>query len=299
MAQHFEQAKAQLDAMSGGGRSVKEDLVRAYYLRGLELPGEEKCTTPTDNDERLCKHVHFRKGKMPLFSGSAFDLASTQPSPDEFSVEDLLRLSLLSVPIRSEVARDLKFGYFDEPLPDPQDPALDGLSLNQLLAGVNSEVRFEDLQSDQEIDRFLGRTGKWTQIESDDDIPAIALWRALRDTSKARSWNMGDTRISKLIAAKRPKLVPIYDKFIGQSFGRKNANDHWADLRDLFAPAAPGPGRNKLVEELEQITIDLELDISSLRCLDVILWMAGSNQRAMNADGHLYLIPENCRPKLS
>lgn len=295
MLEHVQRARTQLNSMSTGERTVKKDLVRAYYLRGLALPDGQECVMREAGDNALCRHNHLRNGAVPLFAGAVFDLPSAQLSPTAFAENDLLRLSLLSVPIGSEVVRDLKFGFFDEPLSDSKNLVLNGLSLNQLLAGVSSQVQFEELQSDQEFDQQMGGSGPWVNDHSG-QVPAIALWRALRSTSTARNWKLGDTRISKLIAAKRPNLVPIYDKFIGLSFGRTNADEHWNDLRGLLGTHLPSGEVNGLAKELKQITIDLQLDISVLRCLDVILWMAGSNQRAMTAAGHLYSIPSDCRP---
>ena len=45
---------------------------------------------------------------------------------------------------------------------------------------------------------------------------------------------MGPMRTSKLLARKRPRLVPIYDSVVKKEFQLKDSRGFWAGLRDAL-----------------------------------------------------------------
>jgi hypothetical protein len=71
----------------------------------------------------------------------------------------------------------------------------------------------------------------------------------------------------KLLARKRPHLLPVPDLVVWDALGRPP--DHWALLHDWFHD---DPARAGRVESLRADVGDVD-DISLLRCLDVALWM--------------------------
>ncbi len=200
------------------------------------------------------------------FTGAAFDRPSGVPDPqaDFFTESDLLGLSLLSVPVGGEIVRDLRAGLFDEELRDF------GHSLNSLLATVPKNVRFENSLDDETFTLHLAQGS-----------PADTLWKALRQASIQQSWGFGDTRISKLLATKRPKLLPIFDSVVGAAFGYDHAAEHWNDLRALLQIES-------VLEGLQTSVSDSGSDISAIRALDIILWMELKGNYAQRADGTLY-----------
>lgn len=247
---------------------VLTDLLRAYYFRGMN--GALNSCKQTPNCAGACPQDHHRESGTPRFySGAGFDLESEQStySSDRFTETDLLRMAQLSVPVGGACVSDYYDGYFDQRL-----EGFDNKSLNQLLKVVSQEVSLDSLGS-HDFETHLGRRS-----------PAQQLWNALRASSIGRGWGLGPTRISKLIAAKRPGLVPIYDKWVMEAFGRTNDRFHWTDMRDLFQ-AQP-----KLAGRLQRLPIPNTPRISTIRILDVIIWMNGVEARAMKEDGALYRI---------
>jgi hypothetical protein len=190
---------------------------------------------------------YYEPGK---YHGSTFD--DTDSSPDKFTEHDLLKLSLLSVPVNGSIARDFLDGFFDEPLKKQK-----GKSLNEMLAEVPNGVTFEG-SLDEKFERTL-----------DKGSPADTLWKAVRKVSKERGWKMGQTRTSKLLAAKRPELIPIYDSVVAEAFGRANSKQHWTDLRELFTQ------NEDLAKNLFEISKESGRQLSVIRVLDVVLWMDG------------------------
>lgn len=184
------------------------------------------------------------------FYGSAFD--DTLTVPYQFTEQDLLRLSLLSVPASGSIVRDLQRGFFTEPLDE-----CGGVSLNALLAEIPQNLAFEDLD-DEEFQNHLA-------VGS----PADTLWKAITKISPTRNWEMGQTSTSKLLAAKRPHLIPIYDSVVEKAFGKSGSADHWTDMRELFTQD------EDLASQLRSLSKLSGKRVSVIRLLDVVLWMDG------------------------
>lgn len=92
--------------------------------------------------------------------------------------------------------------------------------------------------------------------------PAAALWRNVFSID-----TIGSTRASKLLARKRPHLVPIHDTFIKQVTGVSSRNDWeqwWIALTD------DSQALQRRADAL-RASIDRE-DLSTLRLLDVMFW---------------------------
>lgn len=121
------------------------------------------------------------KGAWP-FTGAAFD--DFDPSGDRgvsrntFTADDLVAVTMLSVSVPPAAALILL---------DRNQPRFDAL-----LEAIGPDRDLADVESVQP-DRF----------------PAHRLWHALRDLP-----GLGPTLVGKLMARKRPRLIPIFDSII-------------------------------------------------------------------------------------
>jgi hypothetical protein len=77
---------------------------------------------------------------------------------------------------------------------------------------------------------------------------------------------MGGTITSKLMAAKRPRLIPVRDSVVRQIL--PSTGQVWADLREAL-------GDEALRTRIEHATSTAPAHVSLLRRLDVALWMRG------------------------
>ncbi|WFR72828.1 DUF6308 family protein [Prescottella defluvii] len=79
---------------------------------------------------------------------------------------------------------------------------------------------------------------------------------------------VGRTVASKLIARKRPRLFPIYDRVIGEVLGTKQA--HYEAVRQALR-ANDGELHRRLVGL--RVAAGLDASVPALRVLDVLAWM--------------------------
>lgn len=109
---------------------------------------------------------------------------------------------------------------------------------------------------------------------TDEDLaPAYALWTALR--ARGKGWGIGPTTTSKLMARKRPRLVPIVDSVVRDALGFEK--DSWAELR----AALQGSDLPVRIEGLRRPGVGDKA--ATLRLLDVAVWMRCSQGKAARA----------------
>ncbi|MFE1595443.1 DUF6308 family protein [Nocardia sp. NPDC058705] len=172
------------------------------------------------------------------YVGAYFDswktAGDTTDSIDRFTADDLIAVSFLSVEVKPLAAREILATRAD---------------------------RFADLLAQIGPDRDL----------ADEHGPLTRSWPAWQlDTQLRQLPGVGRTIASKLLARKRPRLLPIWDTVIAAVLGTRDQhlepirialrhNDHELDKRLRRIRAAAG-----LTEQ-----------ISVLRTLDVIAWMDG------------------------
>ena len=106
-----------------------------------------------------------------------------------------------------------------------------------------------------------------TPEEITPDSPAWVLEDALRGLP-----GIGRTIASKLMARKRPRLVPIYDKVLRRVMGLEEGQ--WVPLN--LALRADGQALQKRLLGLRDAA-DVPAAVSALRVLDVIAWRDGTN----------------------
>ncbi|SNU01224.1 hypothetical protein SAMN06298212_10848 [Ruaniaceae bacterium KH17] len=107
----------------------------------------------------------------------------------------------------------------------------------------------------------------WDARESDIDTSSAMnnLWNLLNSNH-----NMGPTTISKLMARKRPNLIPIFDSVVSSALDLKKSTNHWTTMRDLMVTSVEG---ELLHIRLQRLVDKIELDyVTPLRAFDVIVW---------------------------
>jgi len=101
------------------------------------------------------------------------------------------------------------------------------------------------------------------------DGAASALWSEVRKVP-----GFGPTRTSKLLARKRPLLLPIFDSIVRDELGLESSVGHWALMRDLTTA-----DDNALWARAERIrdVAGVSEDLSPLRIIDIVLWRHGKD----------------------
>lgn len=105
---------------------------------------------------------------------------------------------------------------------------------------------------------------------TDEDLaPAHGLWKELNALPQ-----IGPTRASKLLARKRPRLIPIIDSVVKKSYGLTGHDNSWVALREALTD-------RQLRDQIDAIRPPgLTSSITTLRLLDVAAWMRGSLSKA-------------------
>jgi hypothetical protein len=215
-------------------------------------------------------HNHLLEGDIrPFLDGRAVDLVSDYFSPaytgnqfhrlggggdvgpeaNVFTPVDLIAVSMLDVHVPGEAALQIL-----GPL---------SLKLTTLLSDIPTVVALED--SDESL--------------IDDGSPADQLWFEL-----TRLPDVGRTIAGKLIARKRPRLIPVFDSVIKDALLPKESN-YWKRLRNELQD-------QKLVDRLREVRTESGIgsSIPLIRVLDVAVWMR-------NRRGSTNKIPFTPRPE--
>lgn len=111
----------------------------------------------------------------------------------------------------------------------------------------------------------------WNAELSDvnEDSPAEALWQLLKSRDE-----VGWVTAGKLLARKRPRLIPVYDRFVLEAFG--SPNNLWIDLREALRESG-----GALVLRLQEVrAASGATDIALLRILDIATWMRAKDAEA-------------------
>jgi Family of unknown function (DUF6308) len=180
------------------------------------------------------------------YSGSYFEKigggGSRPETAYQFTAEDLLAVSMLSVPV---------VRYYALHVLDYRARELSGL-----LADIPLDVTLPD----PEAGDLIAEGG-----------PAQALWQVLHDIKpRPQDRNrLGPVAAGKLLARKRPTLIPVYDSHVKQVL-RRPTNDQswWHDLRCQLITD------EDLVRELESVRARAgACHLSLLRTFDIMCWM--------------------------
>lgn len=198
--------------------------------------------------DSINKYFEVLANGRPRYAGSRFETfagAGDTHEPDRITAEDLLAVSLLSVHVPGQATLGIL--------------GSSAMELEEQLKLIPVYLRFEEI-SDLEFGEYLGK-----------DSPAEKLWKILRQ--EGDRWHVGQTTASKILARKRPHLIPIYDSVIAGKTGLTGSGSQWSKWHNAFhGPHGQGP---ELVAKLRRFR-DLvgQPHLSLLRVLDIVLWMA-------------------------
>lgn len=173
------------------------------------------------------------------FSGAHFNSFRHEPGTDnKITLADIYSVNLLALDVPGSAGLKI----LDQ----------DAEQISELLSEI-PDTPLGDL-SDAEFEKHLGR-----------DSAAMTLWRLL-----IKYKGMGVARVSKLMARKRPHLIPIRDSIVARVAKFRNKDNDW----ELWWKALEG---NK---ELENRAENLrqavkQPNLSTLRVFDILLWYSG------------------------
>lgn len=192
------------------------------------------------------------RGKKAGFTGGAwdsFDPSGTRAAMvNTFTADDLVSAALLSAPITGRAAVEVLDRRRDE--------------FERLLTDLGPDRDFVDEPSVKDAEGFA---------------PAWKLWRALRDLP-----GIGPTRASKLMARKRPRLIPVYDGVIKQ-YVLASTGNQWVPLHAALT-AHDRALHRRLLRAREMA--GLSVAVSPLRVFDVLAWMDGSGNSTKALEAH-------------
>lgn len=167
------------------------------------------------------------------FAATTFDMLPDNP-PNRFTATDLLAVTPLDVALP----------------PDSVRRVLDTEAeiFSELLAAVPADVDLWDA--------------------TDDDLAnAETLYWSLRKLHK-----VGGTRTSKLMARKRPRLIPVIDSVVRHALAL--GDDSWSELRTCLND----PALRRSIEDIRPDSAPVK-SISTIRLLDAAVWMRRSQSR--------------------
>ncbi|MFZ2240799.1 MAG: DUF6308 family protein [Gordonia amarae] len=192
---------------------------------------------------------YFHADPKPAFSGSRFERfaggGDRAETANEFTADDLVAVGLLNVNIPGTAALrilgDHEPAYRDE--------------LSKLLRQLPTDLALAD---------------------ADDQTLAIAdeLWTLVR----VDNYRVGLTKTSKLLARKRPHLLPVIDSVVIAEVGHKpGTHNFYRNLR-----AALNDNDRHLTNHLAEVrrVAGIGDDISTIRVFDILVWMWGTKRTA-------------------
>ncbi len=190
-------------------------------------------------DLRLYFGVGLGRGELPPFTGGRFELldggGNRADACNRFTASDILSIEMLSVELPPSVALDLLEGALGD------DTAV-------LLEQIPNSVPLWD-EAAEELIKHGG--------------PADSLWRLLEHQD-----GVGWVTAGKLLARKRPSLIPVYDDVVRCAFGRPK--EIWKALHKALRQ---DEGTFKTTLEDLKKRAGVPEEVTPLRVLDVALWM--------------------------
>ncbi|MFC9732537.1 DUF6308 family protein [Streptomyces roseolus] len=181
----------------------------------------------------------------PAYTGARFErLAGGGDRPEaanRFTPADFIAVATLSVEIPARAVLQV----LEPPGRNPYAPLLSKIPVDLDLAAAN--------------ERHIA-----------EDSPAWSLWQSLRDVD-----DIGPIGAGKLLARKRPRLLPVYDSVIKRVFERPPTDlTFWSDVRHALRA-----DDHRLVSHLEaaRSLAGIGEDIGVLRILDTAAWLHGKD----------------------
>lgn len=177
------------------------------------------------------------------YTGSSFETFLGN-DPDNFTAQDIVAVSMLSVNIPPSASRWI--------LGDGKK------TLNLLLQEIDQKLSIDSPLADL----TRGSTA-WT------------LWKSIRVLT-----GIGETKASKLLAAKRPFFFPIYDQHVARAL-QLSPEKYWQPWQE-FMRSRNGKKASKMIGQIAQ-SVDKQ-DLSTLRLLDIVIWMQQHGHKFIKQD---------------
>lgn len=168
--------------------------------------------------------------------------------------DDLLAASFLSVRFSPKAA----IGLLEERREE----------VTALLSQIPNDLDLADLGPD-DFKEVLG-----------EESAAWRLWDLLRGKDLSKGWGIGPTKASKLLARKRPRLIPIWDSVVGKEVRLKNSLTQWSEWHEALTQEGGTLARH--LGEVQRLA-GLPQPVSTLRAMDVVLWMHGTGGGTIQA----------------
>lgn len=184
----------------------------------------------------------------PVYSGRFFerlDGGGDRPAVCErFTAADLLAVQMLSVDVPPETTIGILHGRL-------------GRTLSRRLHEIPTDIALGDPEAREHLV---------------DNSPADQAWRLLKDQKGA-----GYVTAGKLLARKRPNLIPVYDSVVKCAL--EEPHELWLGLQAVLADPDTGI-RGRLAELRAACRVPAE--VGELRVLDVVVWKGhrGHHSRA-------------------
>lgn len=222
------------------------------YLRG-QLGDRQADGTTSPSDRAIGYLRTYLAGTNPVVGGAwpaigrRFEhLGMREGDPHVITATDLVAVSFLSVNVPPRAAWSIL--------------TTRAAALTQALGRIPPDLAIED----------PGCTMDMYQVDS----ALKELWNLLRRDEEGNLWNMGATTVSKIMARKRPALVPIQDSVVMRELGSADSTywDQWWQAMHLNID-----GRPVVAGFARQLrgSVPEAAHLSLLRTLDIVIWMHG------------------------
>ena len=207
-----------------------------------------------DSFDSLLSHLEEKDGSYAMssleayffkhaYTGSSFE-SFCGKEPNKFTAEDIVAVSMLSVNIPPSATRWI--------LGDGEE------QLSKFLCEIDQNISIDDPTADLTNGGYAWKL--WNEIHS--------------------RWGIGETMASKLLAAKRPLLFPIFDQHVAKAL-QLSPNRYWVPWQTYI--------RSEDGKKAKQIAMSMAKDLgkpnlSPLRILDVVVWMQQHGHKSITCD---------------
>lgn len=210
-------------------------------MASIEVPGILRSLS-RDSDAAKLLEDYFTATQqgLPYFSGSRFNsigCGDADADPNLITAQDIAAILCLGVNLK-------------------------GLAVIDLLEYKSDEIACH-------LSKISSEANLWDPSQADielRDSDANKLWWLLR-----RINDIGPVKASKLMARKRPRLIPIYDQWIEKALRLGSPTGYWTKCRELMLTSQEGVPLHEQLRSLV-LSLDIPQTITPLRACDVILW---------------------------
>lgn len=209
----------------------------------------------------LAEYYSKRPDGRQRWTGSRFNSwAGGGDAPavvNTLTADDLVAVSFLGIDIPGEAALELLETHSQE--------------VSSLLVAIPSDLDLSAVATND------------VHSTLEEGSPALELWHLVRGAKTGR-WGIGETAASKIMARKRPRLIPIYDSVVGPLMGlSRDSRDQWVIWHRALTDGAGLPHRLQEIHRRSNISDP----ISDIRVMDIVLWMHGKSARPDGSSGQV------------